>query len=158
MAINMILFFKALSLVAPYARLVCLGMAPIIAGFLGSNIEGVFHPERKDSLNGHWDVLPPSVTEYGKYPEEIFSMWEKVKNKVGANEINKIPLGAIALCGYADKLSCGLQQFMAGVRKFDISQLSRNDLITANRETEAVTGIPFMTDAIDEEAKVILNS
>lgn len=150
--------FKALSLVAPYARLVCLGRAPMIAGFLGSNIEGVFHPERKQSLNGNWDVLPPSVTEYGKYPEEIFSMWEKVKNKVGANEINKIPLGAIALCGYVDKLSCGLQQFMAGVRKFDISQLSRNDLITANRETEAVTGIPFMTDALDEEAKVILNS
>jgi hypothetical protein len=150
--------FKSLSLVAPYARLVCLGRAPMIAGFLGSNIEGVFHPDRKASLNGHWDVLPPSVTEYGKYPEEIFSLWETVKNKVGAGEINNIPLGAIALCGYADKLACGLQQFMAGVRKFNIRQLSRNDLITSNRETEAITGIPFMTDALDDKAKVILNS
>jgi len=150
--------FKALSLVAPYARLVCLGRAPMIAGFLGSNIEGVFHPERKAILNGHWDVLPHSVTEYGKYPEEIFALWENVKNKVGANEIDRIPLGAIALCGYADKLACGLQQFMAGVRKFNISQLSRDDLITANRETEAITGIPFMTEALDDKAKTILNS
>jgi hypothetical protein len=150
--------FKALSLVAPYAKLVCLGRAPMIAGFLGSNIEGVFYPERKADLNGHWDVLPPSVTEYGKYPEEIFAMWESVKNKVGADEMGKIPLGAIALCGYADKLACGLQQFMAGVRKFDISGLSRDDLITANRETEEITGIPFMTDAFDHKAKEILNS
>ena len=123
-----------------------------------SNIEGVFHPEKKASLNGHWDVLPSSVTEYGKYPEEIFALWETVKNKVGPEEMSKIPLGAIALCGYADKLACGLQQFIAGVRKFDISQLSRNDLISANRETEAVTGIPFMTEALDEKAKAILNS
>jgi hypothetical protein len=150
--------FKALSLVSPYARLICLGRAPMIAGFLGSNIEGVFHPERKAILNGHWDVLPPSVTEYGKYPEEIFAMWETIKNKVGTDEMEKIPVGAVALCGYADKLACGLQQFMAGVRKFNISQLSRNDLITANRETEAITGIPFMTDALDNKAKIILNS
>lgn len=150
--------FKALSLVSPYAKLVCLGRAPMIAGFLGSNVEGVFNPERRSSLNGNWDVLPPAVTEYGKYPDEIFSLWETVKNKVGAEEMNNIPLGAIALCGYADKLSCGLQQFMAGVRKFNLSQLSREDLISSNRETEDVTGIPFMTDALDEKAKAILNS
>jgi glutamate synthase domain-containing protein 2 len=150
--------FKALSLVSPYARLVCLGRAPMIAGFLGSNVEGVFHPERKAEVNGHWDVLPPSVTEYGKYPEEIFALWETVKNKVGIDEMDKIPLGAIALYGYADKLACGLQQFMAGARKFNLSQLSRDDLITANRETEAITGIPFMTDALDDKAKMILNS
>jgi len=150
--------FKALSLCAPYAKLICLGRAPMIAGFLGSNIEGVFYPDRKATLNGHWDVLPPSVTEYGKYPEEIFSLWETVKNKVGADEMKNIPLGAVALCGYADKLACGLQQFMAGARKFDLQELTRNDLMTANRETEAVTGIPFMTDALDTEAKAVLNA
>jgi hypothetical protein len=150
--------FKALSLCSPFAKLICLGRAPMIAGFLGSNIEGVFYPDRKAVLNGHWDVLPPSVTEYGKYPEEIFSLWETVKNKVGSKEMKNIPLGAIALCGYADKLSCGLQQFMAGARKFDLSELTRDDLVTANRETEAVTGIPFMTDALDAEAKAVLNA
>ncbi len=148
--------FKALSLGAPYSKLVCLGRAPMIAGFLGSNIEATFHPERKAELSGHWEKLPPSVTEYGIYPEEIFAEWETVKNKVGENEMKNIPFGAVAMVGYADKLAGGLQQFMAGARKFNLGELHRSDLISANRETEEVTKIPFMTDALDAEAKAIL--
>lgn len=150
--------FKALSLGAPYSKLICLGRAPMIAGFLGSNIEGVFNPERRAELNGHWESLPPSVTEYGKYPEEIFAEWETVKNKVGKDEMKNIPFGALAMCGYADKLACGLQQFMAGARKFDVSELNRADLVSANRETEEVTKIPFMTDALDDSAMQILKA
>lgn len=33
--------FKALALGAPFTKLVCMGRAPMIPGFLGSNIEGV---------------------------------------------------------------------------------------------------------------------
>lgn len=149
--------FKALALGSPYAKLICLGRAPMIAGFLGSNIEAVFHPERKAELNGHWEALPPSVTEYGKYPEEIFDEWEGVRKKVGADEMKNIPFGAVALCGYADKLKCGLQQFMAGARKFNLSEIGRSDLIASNRETSELTGIPYMTDALNEEALIILN-
>ena len=150
--------FKALSLGAPYAKLVCLGRAPMIAGFVGSNIEGTFNPENRAELNGHWEKLPSTVTEYGKYPEEIFSEWESVKNKVGEDEMKNIPFGAIAMCGYADKLAGGLQQFMAGARKFRINELTREDLISANRETADVSGIPFMTDAYDDVAKSILRA
>ena len=149
--------FKAMALGAPYAKLVCLGRAPMIAGFLGSNIESVFYPDRMAELNGHWEVLPPSITEYGKFPEEIFSEWETVKNKIGTDEMKNIPFGAVALCGYADKLSAGLQQFMAGARKFRLSEIRREDLIAANRETADVTGIPFMTEALDDRAREILN-
>ncbi|MGC8803420.1 MAG: glutamate synthase-related protein [Bacteroidales bacterium] len=149
--------FKALALAAPYAKIVCMGRAPMIPGFLGSNIEGVFKPEKKAELNGHWDELPPSVTAVGKYPEEIFAGWEEVKAKVGASEMDNIPFGAIAMYTYADKLKCGLQQFMAGARKFKISAIDRGDLMSANRETEEVTGIPFMTEALDDKAKKILS-
>ncbi|NBC83724.1 MAG: FMN-binding glutamate synthase family protein [Bacteroidetes bacterium] len=148
--------FKAIALGAPYTKLVCLGRAPMIAGFLGSNIEGVFYPDRKAGINGHWEQLPNSVTEYGKFPDEIFCEWETVKNIVGEDEMKNIPFGAIAMYGYADKLAAGLQQFMAGARKFSLSDISRNDLITSNRETEEITGIPFMTDALDTEAMKIL--
>ena len=130
----------------------------MIAGFLGSNIEATFYPDRQAELNGHWEALPPSVTEYGKYPEEIFSEWETVKNKVGEDEMKNIPFGAVAMVGYADKLAAGLQQFMAGARKFDLSGMTRDDLISANRETEAVTGIPYMTEALDDKAKEILKN
>lgn len=150
--------FKALSLGAPFTKMICLGRAPMIAGFLGSNIESTFHPERKAELNGHWEKLPPSVTEYGIYPEEIFTEWETVKNKVGADEMKNIPFGAVAMMGYADKLGAGLQQFMAGARKFNLNELSRNDLMSSNRETAEVANIPFMTDALDEEARSILLS
>ncbi len=148
--------FKALSLGAPFAKMVCLGRAPMIAGFLGSNIEATFYPERKVELNGHWEKLPPTVTEYGIYPEEIFTEWETVKNKVGADEMKNIPFGAVAMMGYADKLGAGLQQFMAGARKFNLGELSRSDLISSNRETAEIANIPFMTDALDEEAKAVL--
>jgi len=150
--------FKALAIGAPFTKLVCMGRAPMIPGFLGSNIEGVFKPEKKAELNGHWDTLPAAVTALGKYPEEIFAGWEAVKNKVGADEMKNIPFGAIAMYGYVDKLACGLQQFMAGARRFNLSEISRNDLLAANRETADVTNIPFMTEALDVEARKVLNA
>ena len=79
-----------------------------------------------------------------------------VKNKIGADEMNNIPYGAIAMYGYADKLACGLQQFMAGARKFSLSEISREDLMASNRETAEETGIPYMCDANDQTAKDII--
>jgi hypothetical protein len=148
--------FKALALCAPHSKLVCMGRAPMIPGFLGSNIEGVFKPERRAEIAGHWEQLPSSVKTIGKYPEEIFAGWETVRAKVGNSEMEHIPFGAVAMYGYADKLACGLQQFMAGARKFALDALSRDDLMAANRETAEVTGIPYMTDAEDDRALAIL--
>jgi hypothetical protein len=133
-----------------------MGRAPMIPGFLGSNIQGVFQPEKCAELHGHWEELPTNVKALGNMPEEIFSAWETVKEKVGADEMKSIPFGAIAMYGYADKLSCGLQQFMAGARKFTLDQISRSDLMAANRETAAETGIKYMTDAEDQSARKIL--
>jgi hypothetical protein len=148
--------FKALALCAPYTRIICMGRAPMIPGFVGSNIEGVFKPERRAELNGHWESLPPNVTALGKYPEEIFSAWEAVKGLVGEKEMPAIPYGAVAMYGYADKLACGLQQLMAGARKFSLRDIARSDLMAANRETAAETGIPFMTEALDDRARRVL--
>ena len=148
--------FKALALGAPYTKMVCMGRAPMIPGYLGSNIEGTFYPERRTEINGNWDELPQTVKSFGKYPEEIFSAWEDVKQKVGADEMKRISFGAVAMAGYVDKLTCGLQQLMAGVRKFKLSEITRNELFSANRETESETGIPFMTEAQKESAEAIL--
>jgi hypothetical protein len=148
--------FKALALGAPYTKLVCMGRAPMIPGFLGANIEGVFKPEKRAALCGHWEQLPSSVQEHGKYPEEIFAGWEPVQAKVGKKEMKNIPYGAIAMYAFTDKLSCGLQQFMAGARKFSLKQITRDDIVSANKETKEVTGIHFMTEARHEEALKIL--
>ncbi len=148
--------FKALALGAPYVKIVCMGRAPMIPGFLGSNIEGVFYPERKDELNGNWDKLPKTVKEIGKSPENIFATWYDLEEIVGKDEMSNIPFGAVALYTLADKLSAGLKQFMAGARKFNLKELNKSDLMSANKEVERVTGIPYMTDALDGEAIDIL--
>jgi glutamate synthase domain-containing protein 2 len=150
--------FKALALGAPFTKLVCMGRALMIPGFLGANIEGTLYPERRAALNGNWDSLPKTITdEFGTKPEEIFAGYFDLKDKLGADEMKNIPLGAIAVWTLADKLTAGLQQLMAGARKFNISEITRDELFAANRETEAETGLRFITDAGDETAKKILN-
>ncbi|PWH14079.1 MAG: FMN-binding glutamate synthase family protein [Ardenticatenia bacterium] len=149
--------FKALALGAPYVKLVCMGRALMIPAFLGSNIEGALNPDARERVHGNWDALPPNMVEFGMQPEEIFAGYHDVRAKVGAEEMKNIPYGAIALWTLADKLAAGLQQLLAGVRKFSVSEISRQDIFSANRETERETGIPFMTDVQGEAARAILD-
>jgi len=51
-----------------------------------------------------------------------------------------------------------LQQFMAGAGKFSLAEISRDDLMSANREMARETGITYLTEADDELAKKILLS
>ncbi len=150
--------FKGLALGSPYTKLICMGRALMIPGFLGANIEGALFPDRRERLNGNWTSLPKSVTDIGTKAEEIFACYFEVENKVGKDEMANIPYGAIALYTLTDKLACGLQQLMAGARKFSLEKISRSDLFSANRETERETGIPHVSEANDEIAKKILCS
>ena len=133
-----------------------MGRAIMIPGFIGSNIEGVLHPERKEAIYGNWDSLPKSVSRFGNSAEQIFSSYFDVEKKVGKDEMRNIPYGAIAMWTMADKLSCGLQQLMAGARKFSLPQIDRNDLFAANRETAEETGIQHVADINNETALKIL--
>ncbi|MDR0920597.1 MAG: FMN-binding glutamate synthase family protein [Oscillospiraceae bacterium] len=140
--------FKALALGAPYVKAVCMGRALMIPGMVGKNI-------------GLWlenDNLPKTVSEFGTTPEEIFVNYEKVKDIVGAEEIKKVPLGAIGIFSYSDKIKVGLQQLMAGSRKFSIPYITRNELMSLTEECTKVTGIPYLMDAYREDALAILNS
>jgi glutamate synthase domain-containing protein 2 len=148
--------FKALALGAPFVKLVCMGRAMMIPGFLGSNIEGVIRPDRKAAVNGLWDKLPLAVAEHGSYPEEVFACYYDVQRKVGEQEMKNVPFGAVALWTFLDKTAAGLQQLMAGARKFSVREISRDDIYAANRETEKETGIPFITDQGNESALDIL--
>jgi glutamate synthase domain-containing protein 2 len=148
--------FKAIALGAPYTKLVCMGRAIMIPGFVGANIEGALNPEKREAVNGNWDQLPKTVSQIGSKPEEIFASYFDVQKKVGKDEMKHIPYGAIAFMTLADKLGCGLQQLMAGARKFALRQITRNDIFSANRETENETGIAHVSDVNNESAKKIL--
>jgi hypothetical protein len=150
--------FKAIALGAPYTKMVCMGRAVMIPGYLGANIEGALNADRKEAVCGNWDKLPKFVSDIGTKPEDIFASYFDIQKKVGKDEMKNIPYGAMAFWTMADKLSCGLQQLMAGARKFTLNQISRKDLFSANRETERETGITHCADVNDEFAKKILNA
>jgi hypothetical protein len=150
--------FKAVALGAPFTKLVCMGRAIMIPGFLGSNIEGALNSDRKAAVNGHWPELPKAVRQVGSNAKEIFASYFDLEKKVGKKEMKNIPYGAIAFYTLADKLACGLQQLMAGARKFSMDKIAREDLMSGNRETAAETGIPHLSDVNDESARKILNS
>ncbi|MFC1516362.1 glutamate synthase-related protein [Thermodesulfobacteriota bacterium] len=150
--------FKGLALGAPYTKLICMGRAIMIPGFVGANIEGALNPDRKEGVFGNWENLPKTVTDIGNKPVEIFASYFDLQKKVGKKEMKNIPYGAIAFYTLADKLAGGLQQLMAGARKFSLDNIARTDLFSGNRETERETGIPHMSDINDESAKKILNA
>jgi hypothetical protein len=150
--------FKAIALGAPFTKLVCMGRGIMIPGFVGANIEGALDPEKRPSVYGHWSELPKSVLQVGSSAKEIFASYFDVEKKVGKDEMKNIPYGAIAFYTLADKLGCGLQQLMAGARKFSLDKIARSDLMSGNKETATETGIPHVSDYNDDSAKKILNS
>ncbi|MCP4718362.1 MAG: FMN-binding glutamate synthase family protein, partial [Desulfobacteraceae bacterium] len=150
--------FKGLALGAPYTKLICMGRGIMIPGFLGANIEGAIYPERRAGVNGNWNELPKTVLEVGKTADEIFAGYHDLADKIGRDEMKKIPYGAIGFYTLADKLGCGMQQLMAGARKFSLDQITRHEIFSGNRETAQETGIPHVTDVNNESAKKILNS
>ena len=138
--------FKALALGAPFAKAVCMGRALMIPGMVGKNIAQWI----KDGK------LPNTVGQFGSTPEEIFISYEDVKDIVGADEMKNIPLGAVGIYSYSEKIKVGLQQLMAGARCFGVSSITRRELMSLTEECAKVTGIPYLMDAYREEAMKIL--
>ncbi len=139
--------FKALALGAPFAKAICMGRALMIPGMVGKNIAN-WLAEGK---------LPKTVGQYGSTPEEIFVCYEEVKDLVGSGEMENIPLGAIGIYSYSEKLRVGLQQLMAGCRCFNLAAISRGDLMSLTAECARITGIPYLMNAYREEALDILD-
>jgi hypothetical protein len=100
--------------------------------------------------------LPNTVGQFGSTPEEIFINYEDVKNIVGANEMKNIPLGAIGIYSYSEKIRVGLQQIMAGARCFSLPVINRRHLMSLTEECAKITGIPYVMDAYRDEAMKIL--
>jgi glutamate synthase domain-containing protein 2 len=138
--------FKALALGAPFVKAVCMGRALMIPGMVGKNISQWLREGK----------LPNTVGRYGSTPEEIFVCYEEVKDLVGAAEIENLPMGAIGIYSYCQKLRVGLQQLMAGARCFSVPAIDRRDLMSLTEECTKVTGIPYLMDAYRKEAMAIL--
>jgi glutamate synthase domain-containing protein 2 len=139
--------FKALSLGAPFCKAVCMGRAMMIPGMVGKNVLTWMND----------GGLPNTVSQHGDTLEEIFACWEQVADIVGKDEMKTLPLGAVGIFSYVEKLRIGLQQLMAGSRRFKIGVMSRHDLMSLTEECAKVTGIPYLMDAYRAEAEAILH-
>jgi len=138
--------FKAIAMGAPFVKAVCMGRATLIPAMIGKNIQKWFLEEK----------LPPEIKKHGETIEKIFVMAETLKSKFG-KDYEKIPAGAIAMYTFCDRLKLGLQQLMAGARKFAIKHIERSDLVSLTREAAEVTGIPYVMESDMEEAEMILS-
>lgn len=138
--------FKALAMGAPFVKAVCMGRALMIPGMVGKNI-AKWLAEKS---------LPKSVAQFGDTPEQIFVSYEELIKKYGAKTVKELPMGAIGLYTFSQKMRTGLQQLMAGSRNFSLKTISRNDLMALTEEAEKVSGIPYVMRAYREEAEKIL--
>ena len=103
------------------------------------------------------NTLPPTVSEFGMKTEEIFVCYEELAEKYG-EDMKDIPLGAVGIYTFSQRIKVGLQQLMAGSRNFNLSTISRKDLMSLTKEAEEVSGIPYVMDAYRKEADKILSS
>lgn len=137
--------FKVLAMGAPYVKAICMGRALMIPGMVGKNI-------------GLWiesNDLPKTVSEFGNTQKEIFVCYEELADKYGKN-MKDIPLGAVGIYTFAQKIRVGLQQLMAGSRNFRLNTISRRDIMSLTEEAAKVSGIPYVMDAYRKEAEEIL--
>jgi glutamate synthase domain-containing protein 2 len=137
--------YKALAMGAPYFKAVCMGRALMIPGFVGKNIEKWLKE----------DDLPKTVKDFGVSKEEIFVTYETLKAKYG-KDMERIPLGAVGVYTYADRLKVGLQQLMAGSRCMNLASITRKNLVALTPEAAKVSGIDYVMDAYREEALRII--
>ena len=136
--------FKALALGAPYVKAICLGRAIMAAAMVGKTngklIAEKMELEAKDIEQGYLS---------------LFAVGAQLKERFG-DDFRKLPAGAIGMYSYIDRLKQGLQQLMAGSRKFALRYIDRNDLVSLSREGAEISGISYVMDADREEIDKIL--
>ncbi|NOZ24441.1 MAG: FMN-binding glutamate synthase family protein [Planctomycetes bacterium] len=138
--------FKALAMGSPYVKAVCMGRALMIPGMVGKNVA-------KWIEDGD---LPKTVSQFGDTPEQIFTTYHTLEERFG-DKIKQMPLGAIGVYTFCDKIQTGLTQLMAGSRSFRISTIDRADLMALTEEAAKISGIPYVMDAYREEAEKIID-
>lgn len=137
--------FKVLAMGAPYFKAVCMGRSLMIPAMAGKSAEAWI----KDNN------LPNPLKRYGTTKEEIFVSYEQLRQKYGA-DMERIPLGAVGIFTYTDKIKVGLQQMMAGSRNMRLDVISRNDVFALTEEAAKISGLAYVMDANRAEALEII--
>src|SRR4030042_1062854 len=134
--------FKALALGAPFVKLVCMGRSIMTAAMVGTNegrkLEEMCLREERDCKEAYVEHFAEAAVLRRDYP---------------LSEYGRIPAGAVGMYSYLSRMTQGLQQFMAGARKFALKYVDRGDLMSLTEEAAKVSGIPYIMDAAAAEGE-----
>lgn len=144
--------FKAIALGAPYVKAVCLGHALMAAAMVGKT-QGNKLKESVGTAGVESEVSRGIEAEL----LSTFALGAELKEKFG-NDFLSIPPGAIGVYSYISRLRQGMQQLMAGTRKFALRYVERDDLVALTREAAGISGIPYIMDHDKEKIAQILDA
>lgn len=137
--------FKAIALAAPFVKAICMGRATFAAAMAAKTVGKLI----KDGK------VPEEYKKYGNTIEQVFVAAETLKAKYGKS-FKDIPVGALGMYTYYDRLATGLKQLMAGERKFALNYISRDDIFSLTREAADISGIAYVMDCDKKEVEQTL--
>lgn len=139
--VNETQMYKAIAMsnfgTGPYVKAILMGRAPLTAVMKSSYFLELSRRDR----------LPKSFTEkFGNTPERFFIGTMDLKAML-PTRFKEIPWEAVGLYSYlSDRIKVGLQQLMAGSRKWKLDVLNRGDIFSLTERASKVTGIPLIED------------
>jgi glutamate synthase domain-containing protein 2 len=134
--------FKGLALAAPYVKLIAWARAPLAAAMVGKTIGR--HVEDNN--------LPLYIERFGTTVDEVFVTAPELRERF-KDRFNKIPIGAIGIYTYYQRVAQGLRQLMCGARKFALNYISRDDIAALTPRAAEISGIPLVTETDAEEVE-----
>ncbi|ABO51313.1 glutamate synthase (NADPH) GltB2 subunit [Desulforamulus reducens MI-1] len=138
--------FKGFAMSAPYVKAIAMARSPLTAAMVGKNIGEMLKTGK----------VPNEYKKYGENLEQIFINAAVLKEKLG-DRFDALPVGAIGVYSYFERLSQGLRQFMCGARKFGLDYITREDLVALTPEAAQISGIKYIMNADADEVEKILS-
>ena len=131
----------------PYVKAVLMGRAPLTAVMKSSYFVEL---ARKGQLPRDF------ADRFGSAPEKFFISVPDLKAEFG-EKFKEIPWEAIGLYSYlSERIKVGLQQMMAGSRKWKLNYLSRRDLFSLTERAARASGIPLVDESAADAIERIL--
>ncbi|WP_066638286.1 FMN-binding glutamate synthase family protein [Desulfolucanica intricata] len=138
--------FKGFAMSAPYVKAIGMARSALTAAMVGKTV-------------GKAVKSGKSLAEYKKYGknlDQIFVAAAELRDKLGAEDFARLPVGAIGVYSYYERLAQGLRQLMCGARKFALSHITRDDIASLTKEAADISGITYIMDEDAEEVEAIL--
>jgi glutamate synthase domain-containing protein 2 len=138
--------FKGLALGAPYTKLIGYARSPLAAAMVAKNIGKAIEAQN----------LPIYIQRFGMGVDEVFVTAHELRQELG-DRFKRLPIGAIGVYTYNQRLAQGLRQFMAGARKFAMKYITRDDIAAITLDAALISDIPYVMDIDKKEAEAMLS-